>query len=291
MSGVSVIIPTLNRAQKVVRAVVSVFEQTYDDFEIIVVDDGSDDGTIEKLEQFGNRIRCLVNSKTLGVSAARNRAIKVSEAPLIAFLDSDDYWLPQKLKVQTDFFRSNPEAVACQTDEVWIRKGRRVNPMKKHAKPSGNIFEASLKLCLVSPSAVMLKRSLLDRVGVFDEEFQVCEDYDLWLRISCLHPVWLIRDKFAVKTGGHADQLSSSINGMDRFRIKSMLKLLDLGCLNRTQVRAVEKELGKKCRIYGMGCLKRGKVEEGEYYLQLPEKRSAKTSLKGDSGRSNNYIR
>ena len=273
------IIPTLNRARKVVRAVSSVLEQTFKDFEIIVVDDGSDDGTTELLEQFGDGIMYLRNGKTLGVSAARNRAIKASEAPLIAFLDSDDYWLPQKLKVQTDFFRNNPDAVACQTDEVWVRKGRRVNPMKKHIKPSGDIFEDSLKLCLVSPSAVILRRSLLDEVGIFDEEFPVCEDYDLWLRIGCLYPIWLIKDKFVIKEGGHDDQLSSSIKGMDRFRIRSMLKLLDTGGLNTAQIKAVQKELSVKCRIYGMGCLKRGKSEEGEYYLNLPEKIHANISL------------
>jgi hypothetical protein len=142
--------------------------------------------------------------------------------------------------------------------------------MKKHLKPSGNIFEASLKLCLVSPSAVMLKQSLLDEVGFFDEDLPVCEDYDLWLRISCRYPVHLISEPLVVKEGGHPDQLSASHKGMDRFRIKALVKLIKNGALNERQRKATLEELSSKCRIYGNGCLKRGKTEEGAFYLRLP---------------------
>ncbi len=219
MAAVSVVIPTFNRAQKVVRAISSVLSQTFTDVEIIVVDDGSTDGTKKEVEQFDDFVTYVAHSSNLGVSAARNTGIKVSGAPLVAFLDSDDHWLPEKLAAQVGFFDEHPEAVACQTEELWIRNGRRVNPMKKHLKPSGDIFEPSLKLCLVSPSAVMLKRSLLDEVGFFDEDLPVCEDYDLWLRISCRYPIHLIKEALVVKEGGHPDQLSVRHKGMDRFRI------------------------------------------------------------------------
>jgi len=271
VTDVSVIIPTFNRADRVPRAVSSVLSQTFTDYEIIVVDDGSDDKTRDSLAQFLDNIRHIPHLKNLGVSAARNSGIKASRSPLIAFLDSDDYWLPEKLDAQVKFFRDNPEAVACQTKEIWIRNGHRVNPRKKHFKPSGYIFEPSLKLCLISPSAVMLRRSLLDKVGLFDEELPVCEDYDLWLRITCRYPIHLINQNLTVKEGGGPDQLSSSRSGMDRFRIKAMLKILKSDRLSRDQVRAVLRELEVKCRIYGQGCLKRGKREEGDYYLQLPE--------------------
>ncbi len=271
---VSVIIPTFNRARKVVRSISSVLDQTLTNYEIIIVDDGSSDGTANALAQFkhNSKVKCLSHPKNLGVSAARNNGIMASRAPLLAFLDSDDYWLPEKLAVQVRFFRQNPKAVACQTEELWIRKGQRVNPRKKHRKPSGYIFEPSLKLCLVSPSAVMLKRSLLDKVGFFDENLPVCEDYDLWLRISSQYPIYLIDQNLAVREGGDPDQLSSRHKGMDRFRIESMMKLIRSGRLNEDQCRAVLQELAIKCRIYGKGCIKRGKNEEGEFYLQLPEK-------------------
>ncbi len=271
MAVVSVVIPTFNRAQKIVRTISSVLSQTFTDVEIIVVDDGSTDGTKKELEQFDDIVTYVAHSSNLGVSAARNTGIKGSGASLIAFLDSDDHWLQEKLAVQVNFFNEHPEAVACQTEEVWIRNGRRVNPMKKHLKPSGDIFEPSLKLCLVSPSAVMLKRSLLDEVGLFDEDLPVCEDYDLWLRISCRYPIHLIKEALVVKEGGHPDQLSSRHKGMDRFRIKALVKLIKSGVLNKDQIAVTIKELSLKCRIYGNGCLKRGKLEEGEYFLHLPE--------------------
>ena len=271
MTVVSVIIPTFDRAQKVVRAISSVLHQTFTDHEIIVIDDGSMDVTEHAVTRFDERVTYIAHSSNRGVSAARNTGIQRSTAPLIAFLDSDDHWLPEKLAVQVDFFNRHPKAVACQTEEIWIRRGRRVNPKKKHLKPSGDIFEPSLKLCLVSPSAVMLKRSLLEEVGLFDEDLPVCEDYDLWLKIACRYPVHLIKQELVIKEGGHKDQLSSRHKGMDKFRIKALLKLIKSGQLNHRQLASALKELCLKCRIYGNGCLKRGKTEEGEYFLNLPE--------------------
>jgi glycosyltransferase involved in cell wall biosynthesis len=270
MAEVSVIIPTYNRARKVARAVASVLYQTHTDYELIVVDDGSRDNTGETLSLFPSRIIRLVHDGNRGVSAARNTGITASGAPLIAFLDSDDYWLPEKLAVQVAFFKAHPKAMACQTQEIWIRKGLRVNPRKKHLKPSGRIFVPSLKLCLVSPSAVMVRRSLLDEVDLFDEAFPVCEDYDLWLRVSCKYPIHLLNKDLVIKEGGAPDQLSKSLMGMDRFRIKSLVKIIESGCLIARQRNAALRELRAKCEVYGKGCMKRGKKEEGEYYLQLP---------------------
>lgn len=270
VAQVSVIIPTYNRAQKVARAVTSVLCQRYTDYELIVVDDGSSDETAGTLSLFPPRLTRLVHERNRGVSAARNTGIMASRAPLIAFLDSDDYWLPDKLSVQTAFFEAHPEAMACQTQEIWIRKGVRVNPAKKHLKPSGSIFVPSLKLCLVSPSAVMVRRSLLDEVGLFDEALPVCEDYDLWLRVSCRYPIHLIPEPLVIKEGGAPDQLSKSLMGMDRFRIASIVKIMESGCLNTRQWEAALCELRDKCKVYGEGCLKRGKKDEGEYYLQIP---------------------
>jgi len=272
MSAVSVIIPTFNRAAKVARAVSSVLYQPFGDCEIIVVDDGSEDHTGAVLKRFGNRILILEHPENRGVSAARNTGIRASRAPFIAFLDSDDYWLPEKLSVQADFFRDHPGAVACQTQELWIRKGRRVNPMKKHRKPTGDIFAPSLRLCLVSPSAVMLRRSLLDEVGLFDETLPACEDYDLWLRVSCRHPLHLIDTPLVVKEGGHPDQLSATVEGLDRYRIRSMVKLIGSALLGPEQISAVIEELRMKCRIYGNGCIRRGRREEGKYYLRLADR-------------------
>lgn len=271
MPRVSVIIPTFNRHQKVARAISSVLGQTFLDREIIIVDDGSTDGTPVVLSQFGARIVREKLPTNRGVSAARNAGIMKSNSPLIAFLDSDDYWLPRKLAEQVAFLDHHADALAVQTDEIWVRNQRRVNPKKRHTKPSGDIFQPSLKRCLVSPSAIMLRRSLLDDVGLFDESLPACEDYDLWLRISCRYPVYLIEKKLVVKEGGHPDQLSRRVMGMDRYRIRALVKLVKSGILNELQKNAAMQQLAFKCAIYGRGCLKRGKINEGNRYLRLPK--------------------
>ncbi len=252
------------------RAIMSVLCQTFTNYEIMVVDDGSSDETTETLPRFQSRITLLTHGKNQGVSAARNTGIRASMAPFIAFLDSDDYWLPNKLMEQMAFFEANPKAVACQTQELWIRNGQRVNPRIKHLKRGGEIFEASLKLCLVSPSAVMIRRSLFSEVGLFDETLPVCEDYDLWLRISCRYPIHLLDRNLVVKEGGAPDQLSRRLKGMDRFRIKSLVTLIKSGRLNETQAEAALKELALKTEVYGRGCLKRGRKKEADHYLLLP---------------------
>jgi len=266
---VSVIIPTYNRAWVIKEAIDSVLTQDYTEFELIVVDDGSTDQTFDVLESYRNDIKVL-SQKNKGVSAARNRGIAEASGNFIAFLDSDDLWLSQKLSVQIDFFNQTPDALICQTEEVWIRNGLRVNPKKRHKKPSGMIFKPSLRLCLVSPSAVMIRRHLLDRVGRFDETLPACEDYDLWLRISCRFPIYLIDTPLIIKRGGHDDQLSKGA-GLDKFRIKAIEKIIKSGLLSEDQHRAAVKTLKEKCDIYAAGCRKRGREEEALYYAKLAD--------------------
>ncbi len=264
---VSVVIPTYNRAWAVCAAIDSVMAQDYPAVEIIVVDDGSTDGTEELLAAYSTNI-IHIRQENKGVAAARNRGIAAANGPLIAFLDSDDYWLPRKLSAQAAFFHSRPEALICQTQEYWLRNGRRVNPRRRHEKPQGDIFMPSLALCLVSPSAVMLRKELLDEVGGFDEALPACEDYDLWLRVSCRHPVYLIDTPLIVKQGGHADQLSRQA-GLDRYRIAAIEKLLAENRLTAGQYRSAAAVLREKCRIYAAGCIKRGKSAEAAYYEEL----------------------
>jgi glycosyltransferase involved in cell wall biosynthesis len=267
---VSVIIPTYNRAWVIKEAIDSVLTQDYTEFELIVVDDGSTDQTFDVLDAYGNDIKVL-SQKNKGVSAARNRGIAEASGNFIAFLDSDDLWHPQKLSSQIDFFNQTPDALICQTEEVWIRNGLRVNPKKRHKKPSGMIFKPSLRLCLVSPSAVMIRRHLFDKVGEFDETLPACEDYDLWLRISCRFPIHLIDTPLIIKRGGHDDQLSKG-TGLDKFRIKAIEKIIKSGFLSEDQHRSAVKTLKKKCDIYAAGCRKRGRTDEAEYYESLPER-------------------
>ena len=197
-------------------------------------------------------------------------ALPQAGGQLVAFLDSDDIWLPRKLSRQVDFFKLHPDAVINQTEEIWIRNDVRVNPKDRHRKPSGMIFERSLGLCLVSPSAVMIKKTLFDAVGVFDENLPACEDYDLWLRIGCRFPVHLIDTPLIIKRGGHGDQLSKA-PGLDRFRIQSLKKIIESGQLTESQYRAAVCKLQDKCAIYAGGCRKRGRVVEAASYEALAE--------------------
>lgn len=266
---VSVIIPTYNRAERVCEAVESVLKQDYTTVEIIVVDDGSTDNTQRLLKKYQKKISVL-HQENRGVSAARNIGIRHSKGDYIALLDSDDLWERQKLSCQIEFFKNNPGALICQTEEIWIRNGRRVNPKNRHKKPSGMIFEASLALCLVSPSAVMIKKTLFDSVGLFDEALTACEDYDLWLRISLKYPIYLTPEPCVIKKGGHDDQLSAA-PGLDRFRIMSLQKLLSETELPENYRKKTLEVLLTKCRIYAQGCEKRGRTEEAEHYREIIE--------------------
>ena len=255
----SIIIPAFNRYSILIKAVESVLSQTYNNFELILIDDGSTDKTPEIKDIFNQKLK-YIRQENSGVSSARNKGISIAEGTHIAFLDSDDLWLPSKLQAQADFIKKNPEILIHQTDETWIRNGIRVNPMKKHAKRSGNIFIDSLELCLVSPSAVVMQKSLFDIYGLFDEDMQVCEDYDMWLRISAYEKIGLISDQLIIKHGGHDDQLSKKFLGMDRFRIYSILKLLESSgeSLKIEYRNAASESLLRKCSILKKGAVKSG---------------------------------
>jgi glycosyltransferase involved in cell wall biosynthesis len=259
---VSVIIPSYNRCQSLPRALDSVLAQTRPAEEIIVVDDGSDDGTAAMLARDYPELTCLIQDNR-GVSAARNAGIRAARGDWIALLDSDDEWLPQKLERQLQALQHarRPDSAApllVHCDEIWIRNGRRVNPMDKHAKAGGWIFERCLPLCAISPSAVLMARELLTDVGEFDEDLPACEDYDLWLRICSRYPVLYVDEPLLKKYGGHSDQLSRQHWGMDRFRVQALDKLLSVGGLDATQQEQATAMLHEKCRILRLGAEKRG---------------------------------
>ncbi len=268
MPLVSVIIPTYNRAALVVEAVASVLAQSFRDFELLVVDDGSTDGTPAALEAFAGRLTVLRQPARRGVSAARNQGIKAARGEWLAFLDSDDLWRPEKLARQVAYHAAHPELRLGQTEETWVRRGVRVNQPPSHRKVGGNIFLRSLERCMVSPAAVMLHRRVLEAYGAFDEDLPAAEDYDLWLRLSWRLEVGLLPEPLVVKRGGHADQLSRQW-GLDRWRIRALVKLLAEPGLPPSYARAARQVLARKCAIYAQGCEKRGRIEEAGFYRNL----------------------
>jgi glycosyltransferase involved in cell wall biosynthesis len=284
---ISVIIPTYDRASLLKEAIQSVLNQDYftaknasNLFELLVVDDGSTDNTREVVESFKGRVKyhSKVNE---GVSVARNFGLRLAKGDYIAFLDSDDLWIKEKLRMQMNLMENITQAKVCYTDEIWIRKGVRVNPKKKHQKYSGWIFEKVLPLCLLSLSSAIFSREIFEEIGNFDEELLVCEDYDFSIRIAHRYPFYFIPRPLIIKRGGHPDQLSQKFWGMDKFRIRALDKALSLG-LTPLQKSLVKKELVKKCGILAKGFENRNKRDEAKKYLALLEKYESKT---GDSKR------
>jgi glycosyltransferase involved in cell wall biosynthesis len=263
--NISVIIPTYNRAHILPRALDSVLAQTQLPIEIIVVNDGSTDGTKSVLSNYpGLKI---IDQQHSGVSAARNIGLEHTNGEWIAFLDSDDEWLPEKLEQQWAAI-CNDDKLICHTEEIWIRNGKRVNPMKKHQKYGEYIYEKCLPLCVISPSSVMIHQSVFNDIGVFDESLEVCEDYDLWLRICSKYSTLFISEPLIVKYGGHEDQLSRKYWGMDRFRIQAMEKILSFGELSAEDEKATVDMIVQKCEIIINGMQKRGKDDEAKEWQE-----------------------
>jgi glycosyltransferase involved in cell wall biosynthesis len=266
--SVSVIIPTYNRCQQLRRALRSVLAQTRQADEVIVLDDGSTDTTPQILRSDFSTVKYHYQQNQ-GVSVARNQGIALAKSEWLAFLDSDDEWLPTKLEQQLNLLKTNQDMVVCHTDEIWMRKGKRVNAMKKHAKKGGWIFQHCLPLCAMSPSSIIIHRSVFEQTGLFDVNLPVCEDYDLWLRITARYPVLFIETPLLIKYGGHDDQLSTKYWGMDRFRIQAIEKIISSDILSLDNRQAAIDMLIKKAAIFLQGAKKRGKDREASYYELL----------------------
>ena len=270
---ITVIIPTYNRAFLLHRALASVLAQKRPCNEVIVVDDGSTDETaavVTALARTAPMPIRLLRQENQGAAAARNRGVEAARGDLLAFLDSDDWWQPDKLTRQAQAMADHPNSLISHTRERWFRSGKRVNQKKKHDPPQGDIFSRSLGMCVVGMSTVMARRSLFDRYGLFDPALPCCEDYDLWLRVGCREPFLLIPEALTNKDGGRPDQLSAIHRmGMDVFRIQSLHNLLVAGMLTTIQRQETLAELARKCQIYGQGCLKHGRIKEGQRYLGM----------------------
>ncbi|HKJ53704.1 MAG TPA: glycosyltransferase [Gammaproteobacteria bacterium] len=252
---ISVVIPSYNRRHTLERALQSVVEQTSPVDEVILVDDGSTDGSHRLVEARFPGVS-IIRQPNRGVSAARNRGIEAAGCDWIALLDSDDCWLPRKIESIRDAGSRHPGQVLFHSDEIWMRNGRRVNPMHKHRKSGGWIFIRCLPLCAISPSATVMRKSTLLELGMFDESLPACEDYDLWLRLCHRYPVHYIDEPLIVKYGGHEDQLSRRHKAMDRFRVRALIGLLETEKLSADDRRAAIAELRNRLEILVTGARK-----------------------------------
>ena len=268
----SVIVPTFNRGSFIKTCVDSVMEQTFDDFELIVVDDGSTDETGQYISKYSDERLTYVNQENQGVACARNKGLSLSKGRFIAFLDSDDHWVPEKLQIVSEYINKFPDIHIFHTEEIWYREGKFLAQKKKHKKPTGSVYKNALPLCCISISTAVIKKEVFANVGAFDEEMEACEDYDFWLRATNKYEVKLVPENLTIKDGGRPDQLSSSVWGLDRFRIRSLEKMLTSGSLDYDNHEATLEELEKKCKIFAIGAEKKGKPTEAEFYRSLPKK-------------------
>ncbi len=264
---ISVVIPSYNRAHTLGRAIESVMQQTLRAFELIVVDDGSTDNTRE-LVRSRPGIRYL-RQDNQGVSAARNTGIRHATGDWIAFLDSDDEWLLNKLELQNRLIEENSGYRLCHGNEIWIRNGKPLRQLSKHRKQGGWIFNQCLPLCVISPSAALIRKDLLEQVQYFDARLPVCEDYDMWLKICAKEPVLYVEEPVLRKFGGHTDQLSKKFWGMDRFRITALQNILQSGVLTSEQFASASAMLRKKASIFAKGAQKRGRLNDARFYENL----------------------
>ena len=275
MTEVSVVIPTFNRWPMLAEAVASVIAQRGVDFELIIVDDGSIDETAARLPGLAETLRAanrpvrILRTENHGPAAARNRGVAAIRAPFIAFLDSDDLWQPGKLQRQLEHMRQMPECMVSQTEEIWMRHGVRVNPGRRHHKRGGDFFFDSLRTCLISPSAVMMRTSVFRELGGFDEDMRAAEDYDLWLRLLLKHQVELLPEPHVIRRAGNWGQLSATVPAIDRFRILGLLKLLLHNNLVGQKREVACDVLIEKCGIYGIGCVRRGNTTEADFVASL----------------------
>ncbi len=274
MDVVSVIIPVYNRTSYLRRAVESVLGQSYQEFEVIVVDDGSEVPVVENLADMRDEIRVVTLDTNHGVSKARNTGVGRAAGEWIAFLDSDDYWKRDKLLNQMRWLEDHPDIGIAQSKEIWVRNGVRVNPPKTHLKKGGDIFSESLKRCSITPSSVIMKKDIFSEFRGFNESLPACEDYDLWLRITSGYSVGLINEYLAVREGGRPDQLSASVPVLDRFRVRALIDLINNHDLTSGQREEAVDVLVHKAYVVAKGAEKRGEMERADVFNRIHKRYS-----------------
>lgn len=276
MSFISVVIPVFNRSHLLARTIKSVLRQTYKNFEILIVDDHSTENILSVVQNYNVS---YLRSAGKGVSAARNTGIRHAKGEWIAFLDSDDEWTPDKLEKQTNSIQKN-HLRFVHSDEVWMRNGTIFPQKAKHKKSGGFLFEKCAERCVIGASTVLVQKNLLLEMNLFDENFVVCEDFDLWLRISAQEEIGFLNEALTIKHGGHPEQLSLQYHSMDLWRVRALVKHLHRNDLSLQQKAALTSSLKFKANVLLKGYKKYPndilKAEVECYVNQLPNELESK---------------
>jgi len=274
---VSAIIPSFNRAELTLRAIHSVLNQSYQNIELLVINDGSHEDYLAVQQLLEEKNGIYLKTENQGVSVARNLGVELSKGEYIAFLDSDDEWLADKIYKQVEVISENPKYPIVQALERWNRNGKIIT-VPKHLSPAqGESFKKAVDHCCIGPSSALIRRELFNEIGLFDPFLRICEDYDLWLRILDKYPVFCIQEELSIKYGGHSDQLSRSEVGIDRFRIYALIKFL-MNANDLDKISIVKQGILKRLKILISGAEKRGfseKVQENQRLLEILDKSSS----------------
>ena len=277
---VSVIIPTYDRIALLMEAIASVRAQRYAPIELIIVDDGSTDGTAERLRsEHDVRLLCIDHTGCPG--AVRNAGVAAAAGDHLAFLDSDDLWMPDKLTVQMEALAASPDIPIVHCRERWLRDGRTVSQAGQRHRRAGRLFADAVRKCIIGPSTVLLRRAVLDAVGGFREDLQIAEDYELWLRVTARYPVAYCDQPLVTKRAGHGDQLSARYAQIERFRIDALAPLVAADRWAEPERSIARQELARKCRIHAAGARKRGRHAEAARYESLARNASISAASSG----------
>lgn len=277
-------IPVYNRYELLKEAVASVLAQSYHDFEIIVIDDGSEDGA-DRITGLSEKIRYYRYEHTGFPGLMRNRGVAHAAGELTAFLDSDDLFEPGKLELQLEELGSSA-SLLCHTREKWLRGQREISQKRFTHRRRGDVFPDALKKCIIGPSTVLMDRACFLGLGGFREDLEVAEDYEFWLRYTALHPVAYCDEPLITKRAGHGGQLSEKYGQIEIFRIRGLRDLVEdnwfLRHASRSHQRMALLELADKCRIYSDGAEKRGRTGEAQEFRDLSGRYLSDAQLLGE---------
>jgi len=284
---ISAIIPVFERPDLTERAIESVLSQRVPrgfDLELLIVDDGSSRETRDRLihavrQDARGRLITIPHCGMPG--AVRNRGVEAAHGAILAFLDSDDTWEPEKLEHQVSLHGDRGSVRISHTRERWIRNGREVSQASQKHRRSGDLFADSLRKCIIGPSTVMIDRALFEAAGGFREDLEIAEDYELWLRVTVTERVGYVDRPLTRKFAGHGDQLSERYEGIEQFRIAALQPLVESGAFlsaRAADIRGTEAQLlaeetlARKCRVYAAGARKRGRNDEAERYEAIADR-------------------
>jgi glycosyltransferase involved in cell wall biosynthesis len=268
---VSVILPTYNCANFLPHSIQSILSQTYDSYEIIVVDDGSTDNTKEVLNPFMQRISYIKLEQNKGLPAARNIGIKSALGKYIAFIDADDIWLPEKLQTDIKYFETHSEISMVYSKHINIEEnGRHLDGDTRKRLPSGNIFiQLFSEQNFIITSSVVVKKDVFETTGLFDEQLFNCQDWDMWLRITFYFKVAGI-NKTLVKYRHNPHSLSKNRNNVLKYQ---------KAVIDKTYNSFKGKENGISGKLYKKR-LSLHYAKVGRYYLRIGDKNLAKENFR-----------